>query len=350
MRKVLITGGAGYIGSHTCKALAQAGFTPVTYDNLSTGHRWAVKWGPLETGDIRDPRRLGEVISTHAPDAVIHFAASAYVGESMADPGKYYDNNVVGTLRLLEAIKEHSISNLVFSSSCATYGIPDRLPIREEDDQRPINPYGASKLICERMIMDFAAATGLNWMALRYFNAAGADPDGEIGEDHDPETHLIPLILFAASGRRPSVSILGDDYDTRDGTCVRDFVHVSDLASAHVRALQCLLEGGKPMALNIGTGNGTTVREAIKAVEAVTGFTVPTVVAPRRNGDPAELVSDPSKAKQVLGWKPRLSSIVDITSTAWLWHQAAAERNAARNFGSKQGAVREACVDMVEQS
>ena len=245
MRKILVTGGAGFIGSHTCKALARAGFTPVTYDNLSTGHRWAVKWGPLEIGDIRDRRRLDEVLSAHKPDAVIHFAASAYVGESMVNPGKYYDNNVVGTLRLLEAIKDHSIPNLVFSSSCATYGIPDRLPIREEDAQRPINPYGASKLVCERMIMDFAAACGLSWNALRYFNAAGADPDGEIGEDHDPETHLIPLILDAALGHRPSISILGDDYDTEDGTCVRDFIHVSDLASAHVRALHSLLEGGE---------------------------------------------------------------------------------------------------------
>ncbi len=302
--RILITGGAGYIGSHTCKALAAAGLTPVTYDNLSTGHQWAVKWGPLEIGDIRDRKRLSEVFSTYRPDAVIHFAASAYVGESTVNPGKYYNNNVLGT-----------------SSSCATYGTPLNLPIREEDNQRPINPYGESKLICERMIRDFGDAHGLKWIALRYFNAAGADPESEIGEDHNPETHLIPLILDAAAGLRSAISIFGNDYETPDGTCIRDFVHVSDLAAAHVRALDFLSMGGGSLALNIGTGIGVSVREAIEAVEAVTGLVVPVVVAPRRSGDPATLVSDPSKAEATLRWKAELSGMSDIIRTAWRWRQ-----------------------------
>lgn len=235
---ILVTGGAGYIGSHTCKALAQAGFTPVSYDNLVYGHRWAVRWGPLEEGDIGDRARLDAVLERYRPAAVMHFAAYAYVGESVLDPGKYYRNNVAGTLTLLEAMRDHGVGHVVFSSTCATYGEPERVPIDEDHPQRPINPYGASKQMIERMLGDFAAAHGLGWIALRYFNAAGADPNSEIGEQHDPETHLIPLALDVAASARPSITIYGDDYETPDGTCIRDYIHVSDLADAHVLALR----------------------------------------------------------------------------------------------------------------
>lgn len=249
---ILVTGGAGYIGSHACKALAQAGYTPVAYDNLVYGHRAAVRWGPLEIGDIADRSRLDAVIEQYRPEAVMHFAAYTYVGESVLDPGKYYRNNVVGTLTLLEAMRDHGIQQFVFSSTCATYGEPERIPIDETHPQRPINPYGASKLMIERMLGDFSKAHGLRWIALRYFNAAGADPDGEIGEEHNPETHLIPLVLDAAAGVRPSITIYGDDYATADGTCIRDYIHVSDLADAHVLALHALqdsLQGARPDSL-----------------------------------------------------------------------------------------------------
>ncbi|MGI9421834.1 MAG: UDP-glucose 4-epimerase GalE, partial [Hyphomicrobiaceae bacterium] len=239
MRKqhVLVTGGAGYIGSHACKAFFQAGYTPVTFDNVVNGHEWAVRWGPLEQGDILDRARLDEVLTHYQPFAIIHFAALAHVGESVSDPGKFYRNNVVGSLTLIEAARDHNVQNIVFSSTCATYGIPDHLPISEDAPLQPISPYGASKLMVERMLADFSAAHGINYIALRYFNAAGADPDNAIGEDHDPETHLIPLVLDAASSRRPHVTIFGTDYETHDGTCVRDYVHVSDLADAHALAL-----------------------------------------------------------------------------------------------------------------
>lgn len=318
---ILVTGGAGYIGSHACKALARAGYTPVAYDNLVYGHEWAVKWGPLERGDILDRSRLDEVINHYRPNAVMHFAAFAYVGESVNDPGKYYRNNVVGTLTLLEAMRDHGIGRIVFSSSCAVYGIPERLPIREDAPQQPINPYGASKAIIERMLKDFAAAHGLSSIALRYFNAAGADPDNEIGEDHDPETHLIPLVLDAASGRRSHVTIFGSDHGTADGTCIRDFVHVSDLADAHVRALQsmgCSIASG---AYNLGTGRGFSVREVIGTVETVTGLKVSVVMAARRVGDPAALVGDAMKARDILGWQPRIVHLTDIVRTAWAWHE-----------------------------
>ena len=320
---VLVTGGAGYIGSHACKALSRAGYLPIAYDNLVYGHDWAVKWGPLERGDILDRARLDEVMTKYKPSAVMHFAAFAYVGESVTDPGKYYRNNVAGSLTLIEAVRDHGIGRFVFSSSCATYGIPDRLPIAEETQQCPINPYGASKLFVERMLADFDAAHGLRSIALRYFNAAGADPENGIGEDHDPETHLIPLVLDAASGRRETITIFGADYDTPDGTCVRDYVHVTDIAVAHVKALKAL-EGGAPSgAYNLGNGRGFSVQEVITAAEMVTGLRVPVVRGNRRAGDPAVLVSNALKAKQHLGWRPQIAELDETIQTAWAWHQHA---------------------------
>lgn len=320
-KNVLVTGGAGYIGSHACKALARAGYKPIVYDNLSFGHEWAVKWGPLERGDILDRTRLDEVIAKHRPAAVVHFAAFAYVGESVTDPGKYYRNNVVGSLTLLEAMRDANVGRIVFSSTCATYGIPDTLPIDENSPQRPINPYGASKLMVERVLADFGDAHGLTWTALRYFNAAGADLDGQIGEDHDPETHLIPLVLDAASGRRPHVTVFGTDYDTHDGTCARDYIHVADLADAHVLALQNLEAGAPSGPFNLGNGQGFTVREVIDAVEKVTELKVPVVLGARRAGDPASLVSDATRAQTILGWQPKIADLEAIVRSAWAWHQ-----------------------------
>lgn len=320
-KNVLVTGGAGYIGSHACKALSQAGYTPVTFDSLVYGHEWAVKWGPLEQGDILDRARLDAVLDDYRPIAIMHFAAFAYVGESVTDPGKYYRNNVGGSLTLIEAARDHDVRKIVFSSTCATYGTPDQLPITEDTPQRPINPYGASKLMVERMLGDFSVAHGIDYVALRYFNAAGADPDNMVGEDHDPETHLIPLVLDAASGRRPNVTIFGTDYDTPDGTCVRDYIHVSDLADAHVRALEALLDGAPSQVFNLGLGFGFSVHDVVRAVETVTGLKVPVVHGARRAGDPAALVSDPSKANDVLGWHPAHRNLEEIVATAWAWHQ-----------------------------
>ncbi len=316
---ILVTGGAGYIGSHACKALAQAGYTPVTYDNLVYGHRWAVRWGPLEVGDIADRARLDAVIAQYRPAAVMHFAAYAYVGESVQDPGKYYRNNVAGTLTLLEAMRDHGIDTLIFSSTCATYGIPDQVPIAEDHPQRPINPYGASKWMIERILQDFDAAHGLRSIALRYFNAAGADPDGDIGEAHDPETHLIPLVLDAAAGKRPAITVYGDDYDTPDGTCIRDYIHVTDLANAHVVALKALQAGPATTAYNLGNGQGFSVREVIAAAEAVTGRPVPVHIGARRSGDPARLVGDARRIRQALGWTPRHQALEAMLATAWRW-------------------------------
>lgn len=318
---VLVTGGAGYIGSHTCKALAKAGYLPVTYDNLTYGHRWAVKWGPLEVGDILDRQRLDGVIAKYKPQAIMHFAAFAYVGESVADPGKYYRNNVAGSLNLIEAARDHGIASFVFSSTCATYGIPDRLPIVEETPQRPINPYGASKMFVERILADFGETHGLKSIALRYFNAAGADPDNEIGEDHDPETHLIPIILDAACGIRKTITVFGTDYETPDGTCIRDYIHVSDLADAHVKALEALRSGAPTDVFNLGNGRGFSVREVIAAAEAATGLRVPVSFGARRAGDPAQLVADSAKARDVLSWQPQITGLSEILRTAWAWHQ-----------------------------
>ncbi|MBF0480873.1 MAG: UDP-glucose 4-epimerase GalE [Desulfovibrionaceae bacterium] len=319
---ILVTGGAGYIGSHACKALRLAGYTPVTYDNMVYGHDWAVKWGPLETADILDAAALDRVFARYKPEAVLHFAAFAYVGESVADPQKYYHNNVTGTLSLLAAMRRHACSRIVFSSTCATYGTPDVLPLTEDHPQRPINPYGHSKLMIEQILRDFDAAYGVKHAALRYFNAAGADPDGDIGEDHDPETHLIPLVIHAAQGRRSRVEIFGTDYDTKDGTCVRDYIHVTDLAAAHIDALRCLENGGGSVVCNLGTGNGFTVREVIGMVERVSGKKVPAFEGPRRPGDPHALYANAAKAVARLGWKPRYDNLEAIVETAWRWHES----------------------------
>jgi UDP-arabinose 4-epimerase len=318
-QSILVTGGAGYVGSHACKALAQAGYRPVVYDNLSRGHADAVRWGPLVQGDLHDRPRLSETMLSHGIGAVMHFAAFAYVGESVTDPEIYYTNNVGGTLALLGAMRDAAIDRLVFSSTCAVYGVPGTVPIRESTAKAPLNPYGETKLAIERVLHWYAGAYGLKYMALRYFNAAGADPDGEIGEDHDPETHLIPLVLRAALGQGKPVDIYGTDYPTPDGTAVRDYIHVTDLADAHVRALADLAAGGDSFALNLGTGQGHSVREVVGAVERVSGRPVPRREVARRHGDPPELVADPTLAKSRLGWRPAHSDIDAIVRTALAW-------------------------------
>lgn len=320
MSVILVPGGAGYIGSHACKALAAAGHTPVVYDNLVFGHRWAVRWGPLEEGDLADRARLDQVFQRWRPEAVMHFAAFAFVGESVIDPGKYYRNNVAATLTLLEAMRDHRVNQLVFSSTCATYGVPEVSPIDEDHPQRPINPYGASKLMVERMLADFGIASGLRSTTLRYFNAAGADPGGEIGEDHDPETHLIPLVLETAMGLRPEIVIYGEDYPTPDGTCIRDYVHVEDLAQAHLLALDALATAPAGMTCyNLGNGQGFSVRQVIEAAERVTGQSINVLAGPRRAGDPPSLVGNAEKIRRELGWQPRHTDIDSIVATAWQW-------------------------------
>ncbi|MDX2101924.1 MAG: UDP-glucose 4-epimerase GalE [Alphaproteobacteria bacterium] len=314
---ILVTGGAGYVGSHAAKALAAAGFLPVTLDDLSRGHRDAVRWGPLETVSLLDTSAVTEVLARHRPAAVMHFAALAYVGESVVDPAPYWRVNVGGSLSLLEAMRATGVSALVFSSTCATFGLPEQLPIAADAPQRPINPYGATKLAVERMLADCEVAYGIRSVALRYFNAAGADPEGEIGEDHDPETHLIPLAIASALGTGPQLTINGDDWPTPDGTCVRDYIHVTDLADAHVRALRHLLAGGASARVNLGTGQGTSIREILSAVEQATGRPVPYQMGPRRPGDPPVLVADPTAAREVLGWQPVHSAAIVPTAVAW---------------------------------
>ena len=320
MIDILVTGGAGYIGSHACKALARAGFTPITFDNLEGGHREVVKWGPLEEGNLLDRERLTQLFRDHEFAGVMHFAAYIAVGESVVDPGKYYRNNIGGTIALLDAMAEHRVPALVFSSTAAVYGTPEAVPIGEDAPLAPINPYGRSKLTSERIIADYSAAHGMRYALLRYFNACGADPDGETGESHEPETHLIPLALDAAAGKG-RLTVFGEDYPTPDGTCIRDYIHVTDLAEAHVAALKSLLGGGESMALNLGTGRGISNREVLEAIARVTGREVPHDVGERRDGDPAELVADPSQAEETLGWKARSSDIDTIVETAWRWHQ-----------------------------
>ena len=320
MPAILVTGGAGYVGSHACKALAAAGYTPVAYDNLGRGHRELVRWGPLEVGDLADRARLDEVFARHRPEAVMHFAAFAYVGESVQDPALYYRNNVGGTLELVDATRRAGVEALVFSSTCSTYGVPERMPIDEDTPQRPINPYGATKLAIERMLADYAAAYGLRSVSLRYFNAAGCDPDGETGERHDPETHVIPRVLMAAAGEIGHVEVFGTDYPTPDGTCLRDYVHVADLARGHVQALDYLKRGGATIAVNLGTGRAFSVREVIAAAEQVTGRRIPVREAPRRPGDPPVLVADPARARALLGFAPRYTELAPIVATAWRWH------------------------------
>jgi UDP-glucose-4-epimerase GalE len=318
-QSVLVTGGAGYIGSHACKALAQAGYVPVAYDNLSRGHGHAVRWGPLVQGEIADRAAVAAALKAHRVSSVMHFAAFAYVGESGTDPALYYRNNVVGTLALLDAMREAGADRIVFSSTCATYGLPDSMPIAETTPQRPVNPYGETKLAIERVLHWYGAAYGLRSVALRYFNAAGCDRTGEIGEEHDPETHLIPLVLRAALGSGSPVSIFGTDYPTPDGTAIRDYIHVEDLASAHVRALQYLAEGGASTALNLATGRGYSVREIIAAVARASGRDVPQREAPRRPGDPPALIADPSLARSVLGWQAECSDLDTIIRSALAW-------------------------------
>jgi len=314
--RVLVTGGAGFIGSHTCKRLKAEGFEPIVFDNLSTGNCHAVRWGPLVEGDVLDTGELAQILRGNDITAVIHFAASAYVGESVDDPGKYYRNNVQGTLSVLLACQSAGVDRLVFSSSCATYGAPSAVPIAETTPQGPINPYGRSKLVGEWMIEDFANAHGLHAVVLRYFNACGADPDHEIGEWHDPETHIIPRTLMAASGVVPELQILGTDYPTEDGTCVRDYIHVTDLARAHVLAVEHLINGGENVSLNLGTGHGLSIRQIISSVERVTGRAVPTVLGQRRSGDPPILIADPRRAKEVIGFEAIHSDVDTIVSTA----------------------------------
>lgn len=318
---ILVTGGAGYIGSHTCKVLAEAGYVPIAYDNLTTGNSWSVKWGPLIQGDLADSTLLRKVIREYSVSAVIHFAANAYVGESVVNPRKYFENNASNTLNLLGAMLDTGIKHIVFSSTCATYGMPSKIPISESETQEPINPYGDSKLFIERVLRWYADAYSLNWTALRYFNAAGADLEGEVGEHHDPETHLIPIVIQSALGYRPKVAIYGMDHPTNDGTPIRDYIHVMDLAEAHVLALEYLQRGGKSGPLNLGTGYGQSVLEVVTAVERVGGLNIPFRPDQKRPGDPPVLVADPSKAHQIIDWIPRYQDIHEIVETAWKWHK-----------------------------
>ena len=320
--RIFVTGGAGYVGSHTCKALAQNGHEVIVYDNLSTGFRKLVKWGELIEGDILDKDLLQTILHRHKPDGIIHFAAFSQVGESVSDPGKYVRNNVAGTMNILEAMRLEGVRNIVVSSTAAVYGIPDHCPITENIATQPINPYGETKLFMEWMLADYARAYGLSWMALRYFNAAGADPDGECGECHDPETHLIPRALKALTGELTDFNIMGDDYPTPDGTCIRDYIHVTDLAAAHVLAMQYLSqdENGKGYALNLGTGKGISVREILDAVARVTGRQVPHTIGPRRAGDPPVLVADGSRAAALLHWHAIYSDLDNLIADAWRWH------------------------------
>ncbi|KAA5544615.1 UDP-glucose 4-epimerase GalE [Roseiconus nitratireducens] len=318
---ILVVGGAGYIGSHTVRMLLDAGHQVVVYDNLSRGHRAAVPEGLLVEGELADREKLVSVFREKKIDAVMHFAAFALVNESVNDPSLYYRNNVVAAVELLDAMREAGVDRIVFSSTTATYGEPDTIPIAETTPQQPINPYGFTKLVFEQALADYSAAYGIGYAALRYFNAAGAHPDGSIGEDHDPESHLIPIVLQVALGQREFITIYGDDYPTPDGTCIRDYVHVQDLASAHLAALE-RLEPGKGLCVNLGTGRGTSVREIVRACREVSGHPIPEVIGERRAGDPPELVADASLAEKLLGWKTRYNDVNEIVATAWKWHQS----------------------------
>ena len=322
MTNILVAGGAGYIGSHTALALHEAGFTPVVYDDLRNGHAAFVRWGPLERGDLHDTDRLRAVMERHEVEAVVHFAALIEVGESVRDPLGFYHNNVCGTVSLLRAAHAAGVGRIVFSSTCATYGPPQEVPMTERHAQAPINPYGNTKLMVETLLRDLDRHGDMRHVVLRYFNAAGADPQGRIGEWHEPETHAVPLLIETALGRRGGFTLFGTDYPTRDGTCVRDYVHVCDLADAHVRAVRHLLRGGNSVSLNLGTGRGTTVRELIAAVEDATGRRLAVAQAERREGDAPELVADNSRAAAVLGWTPR-HDLASIVETALFWHAGA---------------------------
>ena len=321
---ILVTGGAGYIGSHAVKALIGAGYEVIVLDNLVYGHRELVEEVlkvELIVGDINDRPLLDKLFASRNIAAVMHFSAYAYVGESVTDPAKYYRNNVVGTLTLLEAMIAASIKQFVFSSTCATYGVPHTVPITEDHSQNPINPYGATKLMVERILQDFDVAYGLKSVYFRYFNAAGADPTGLLGEDHNPETHLLPLVLMAALGKRDSVAIFGTDYPTPDGTCIRDYIHVTDLADAHILGLEYLLNGGSTNVFNLGNGQGFSVKEAIDTAKIVTGREIKVVMSDRRPGDPPTLVGSSDKAKNILGWEPKYPALKEILTHAWKWHQ-----------------------------
>ena len=318
--RILVTGGAGYIGSHAARYLSRAGHDVWVYDNLVYGHRQAVPPGRLIVDDLHDAAQIQDALTRHQIEAVMHFAAFAAVGESVEHPDRYYQNNVVNTLKLLDAMRSADVKKIVFSSTTATYGVPKRIPIDENELQLPINPYGFSKLVVERALHDYAKAYGFAFAALRYFNAAGASPDGDLGEDHTPETHLIPVVLQVALGQREKVWIYGNDYPTPDGTCIRDYVHVDDLADAHLKALQ-KLETGQGICLNLGTGRGCSVQAVIDACRKVTGHPIPTEIAVRRPGDPPELVADATRARDVLGWSPKYTDMESIVRTAWRWHQ-----------------------------
>ena len=320
---ILVCGGAGYIGSHVNKQLNLESYDTIVFDNLIYGHREAVKWGKFVQGNLCNETDIEAVFAHHSIDAVFHFAAYAYVGESVKQPEKYYYNNVVNTLNLLKAMRKHGCNQIIFSSTCATYGEPRKVPITEDMPQNPINPYGMTKLTVERIFQDYARAYGLQYVVLRYFNAAGADPDGEIGESHNPETHLIPLVLDAASGKRPDVKVFGTDYDTPDGSCVRDYIHVTDLAGAHLLALHYLEKGGGSNFFNLGNALGTSVLEVVDSVKRVTGRDFRVTLADRRAGDPAKLVGSSGKAQQILGWKPMFGDIDTIVEHAWRWHENA---------------------------
>lgn len=326
MDKILVTGGAGYIGSHACKALAAAGFTPVTFDNLETGWRDAVQFGPFEQGDLLDRSRLDAVFEAHKPSAVMHFAALSQVGEAMSDPGRYWQVNVSGSLNLIEAAIAASVGHFVFSSTCATYGEQDGVMLDENSLQLPINAYGASKRAIEEMLIHFEAAQGLQHVIFRYFNVAGADPEAEVGEFHDPETHLVPIILQAIDGKRPALTIHGTDYPTEDGTCIRDYVHVCDLVDAHVLGLQWLRDGKGSRVFNLGTGKGFSVREVIDAAGIVTNRPVPYSEGPRRAGDATSLVSGSTRAGSELGWSPENSTLETMIRDAWRWSKTGSYR------------------------
>jgi UDP-glucose 4-epimerase len=321
---ILVTGGAGYIGSHAVLALQDAGYEVVILDNLVYGHRELVETVlkvELIEGDIGNRELLDQIFKSREFAAVMHFAAYAYVGESVSQPAKYYRNNVVGTLTLLEAMCDAGIKNFVFSSTCATYGVPEQIPVVENQRQQPINPYGMTKLMVEHILDDFDHAYGLKSVRFRYFNAAGADPEGRLGEDHSPETHLLPLVLLTAMGKRESISVFGTDYDTPDGTCIRDYIHVTDLAQAHVLGLEYLLKGGKTDVFNLGNGQGFSIREVIEAARVVTGRPIAVTLADRRPGDPPVLVGSGEKAQRVLGWQPEYADLKTILAHAWQWHQ-----------------------------
>ena len=322
MKDILVIGGAGYIGSYMCKYLAKHGYNPIVFDNLIYGHRQTVKWGPFIKGSMSDSNLLREIFEKYQIVAVMHFAAFCYVGESVTEPAKYYRNNVSDTINLLQIMIEKKISNFIFSSTCATYGEPVEIPITENHPQNPINPYGKSKLMVEQILDDFRNAYGLQSVSLRYFNAAGADPEGELGEDHRPETHIIPLVLQTPLGQRETINIFGDDYQTKDGTCIRDYIHIADLAQAHLLALERLLNGFDGERYNLGNGDGYSVKEVIEVARQVTGKQIPLKIVERRPGDPAVLIGSSEKIVNELGWKPQFADLNTIIETAWKWHKS----------------------------